>query len=276
MDAPATLETARSVSQAVRKDFFDRYNGVVVKETFAFGHPTTQRMFRRTFTVAAKNFYFAAVVAPMLLRDREDKLTEIERFLRDNLAKARKGFEAELEQVRAIARDAGISEVGSFSKPSPQEVRLVTPSSNDHLKLFKLADELLHAGFDELAHLADCLDGLSRRVWHRPLLDLASGGCRQFGRQGASQADNAPSLLELLAAHLAGSFITDFDANFSHHRDGALIHPLIGLGTCRGSPCPTFGESIQQRRGDDASQRVVGAEKQDGGRRHWVSPSAAR
>ena len=143
MDAPATQETARSVSQAVRKDFFDRYNGVVVKETFAFGHPTTQWMFRRTFTVAAKNFYFAAVVAPMLLRDREDKLTEVERFLRDNLAKARKGFEAELEQVRAIARDAGISEVGSFSKPSPQEVRLVTPSSNDHLKLFKLADELL-------------------------------------------------------------------------------------------------------------------------------------
>jgi hypothetical protein len=143
MDARSTQETAPSVSQAVRKDFFDRYNGVVVKETVAFGHPTTQRMFRRTFTVAAKNFHFAAVVAPMLLREREDKLAEVERFLRDNLAKARRGFEAELEQVRAIAHDAGISEVGSFSKPSPQDVRLVTPSSTDHLRLFKLADELL-------------------------------------------------------------------------------------------------------------------------------------
>ena len=143
MNAGAAQESAHSVSQAVRRDFFDRYNGVVVRETAAFGHPTTQRMFRRTFTVAAKNFYFAAVVAPMLLRDREDKLTEVERFLRDNLAKARKGFEAELEQVRAIARDAGIMEVGCYSKPTPQDVRLVTPSSNDHLKLFKLADELL-------------------------------------------------------------------------------------------------------------------------------------
>ena len=66
MDARATQTTARSVNQAIRRDFFDRYNGVMVKESVAFGHPTTQRMFRRTFTVAAKNFYFAAVVAPML------------------------------------------------------------------------------------------------------------------------------------------------------------------------------------------------------------------
>jgi hypothetical protein len=34
-------KTEQCVSQAVRKDFFERYNGVVVKETVAFGHPTT-------------------------------------------------------------------------------------------------------------------------------------------------------------------------------------------------------------------------------------------
>jgi hypothetical protein len=83
----------------------------VVKETVAFGHPTTAHVPPHVRD-AAKNFHFAAVVAPMLLRDREDKLAEVERFLRDNLAKARRGFEAELEQVRTIARDAGISEVG--------------------------------------------------------------------------------------------------------------------------------------------------------------------
>jgi hypothetical protein len=62
MDAGATLESAGNVSQAARNYFFDRYHGVIVTESAAFGHPTTQRLYRRTFTVAAKNFYVAAVV----------------------------------------------------------------------------------------------------------------------------------------------------------------------------------------------------------------------
>lgn len=132
--------TKQLVEQA-KQTFFEKFTGAVLRRKAVFGHPITQRFFRRYFEITSRNAHFINVFGRVLLG--EERVKEPEEVIDNRIRNVIAEIQTKIEHCKAIMQHSGSEEMASYNKPEEVDVIIVSRTARGFYDMLCLSDQYL-------------------------------------------------------------------------------------------------------------------------------------
>lgn len=135
-----TTINTQNERQTTREEWIKSFQGATLKLTPTFGSPKVAHAFARNFDLMGRNGFFISVRGRILLS--EEQASAAEQHVYDRFDEIMKKLDAKLDACKAIMRDANITTMAEYNKPTQVEATIVSPMQTKYIRLLERADEL--------------------------------------------------------------------------------------------------------------------------------------